>query len=149
MAIQLKSGLILLDGGQIANDAACCCGINLTNCTCAGANAITVNVVDNFGYSINTSGNYAAPFVPSAYGCAFEARTPLWDSTTPPAFAWRVLAPVVFSFGALVRVALDWVANEGVFAGSRILVPYAGGVGPWRFNHPGGGGRYIDVQLVC
>lgn len=146
MAIQLKSGLILLDGGQVANDSACCCGIDFGACTCDGLNTITVTADDNFGFSPSTTGSYASGFTPSAFGCSFAAKSPLYDAgPLELVYAWRVRAPIVLS-GGLLRVRLDWF--DRLSGGLGVIdVPYLGGAGPWRFTRSPG--NYIDIALVC
>ena len=150
MTIQLKSsGVILLTGGSIAVDPDCCCGsIDLGACTCNGANSINVDVTDNFGYSIDTSGSYPSVFFPALGGCQFDVRSSLYDSsgTTHPNLAWRIRAPVVLS-GGLVRVRMDWVSYETGFDFGVIDVPYTGV--SWTFNHPLGGGRNVGAAWNC
>lgn len=142
MAIQLKSGLILLNGGQIANDPSCCCGIDPGVCTCNGVNSITVAATDNFGYSPSYSGNYASAFVPATGGCAWTARSPSYDSGI--GYGWRVIAPVILS-GGLSRIQLDWFSPNGPGV-IRIPYPFLG-TGPFRLQRAPG--LYIDFELLC
>jgi len=132
----------------LALAAACCCGIDTTNCTCDGTHAITVVVVDNFGYSYDGSGSYLSGYNVGANGCVWDIRTPNYDAGGTPDLIFRIRAPVI-TLGFLNVVQCSWLSYEFGVAGGNINVANTPGVFTYRFNHPGGGGRYIDATLTC